>query len=79
MIEKTIMFYILRKTIEEKKFENIKFYDFCKLIENKSLLDVIIGKIHAQGIDVCKGGIKQVQSIIAKEFDEIIFMPKSKL
>jgi hypothetical protein len=77
VIEKTIVFYILHKTIVEERFENIKFNDFCKRIENKSLLDVIIGKIHALGIDICKGGIKQVQSIITKEFDEIIFMPSA--
>lgn len=72
MIERTIVLYILHKTIEKKKFANIEFNDFCKLIENKSLLDVIIDKMHALGIDICKGGIKQVQSIIIKEFDDII-------
>lgn len=72
MIEKTIVFYILHKTIHKKKFENIEFNDFCKLIENKSLLDVIIGKMHVQEIDICKRGIKQVQSIITEEFDAII-------
>ena len=45
MIEKSIIFYILRKTIKEERFENIKFNDFCKLIKNRSLLDVITGKM----------------------------------
>lgn len=77
IIEKAIIFYILRNTIEEERFQNIEFNDFCNLIENKSLLDVIIGKMHALGIDICKGGIKQVQSIITKEFNENIFMSKT--
>ncbi|MDO8301706.1 MAG: hypothetical protein Q7T18_00540, partial [Sedimentisphaerales bacterium] len=72
MIEKTIVFYILRKTIEEERFKKIEFNDFCKLIENKSLLDSIIGKVHSRGIDICVGGIKEVQSIITNEFDGII-------
>jgi hypothetical protein len=72
IIEKSIVFYILRKTIEEKKFENIEFNDFCKLIANKSLLNVIIDEMRKLGIDICHGGIKQVQSIITKEFDKII-------
>ena len=72
MIEKTIIFYILRKTIEGERFEKIEFNDFCKLIEHKSLLDLIIGNVHERGIDICEGGIKQVQTIIINEFDDII-------
>jgi len=71
MIEKTIIFYVLRKTIKEERFEKIEFNDFCKLVENKSLLDLIIGKVHALGIDICEGGIKQVQSIIINGFDDM--------
>ncbi len=72
MLEKAIVFYIQRKAIEVERFANIKFDDFCKLLENKSLLDVIMNKIHTQGIDIVKGGFKQVDAIISKEFDAII-------
>jgi hypothetical protein len=72
MIEKTIVFYFLRKTISRERFENIKFDDFCRLIENKSLLDLIIREMHENGIDIYEGGIKQVQLIIIKKFDGIM-------
>lgn len=71
IIEKTIMFYIARKTISEKQFENIKFEDFCNLIENKRLMEKTIEKMRVQGVDICQGGIKQVQSIILNEFREV--------
>lgn len=72
MLEKAIVFYIQRKAIEVERFANVKFDDFCKRLENKSLLDVIMNKIHTQGIDIVKGGFEQVDAIISKEFDAII-------
>jgi hypothetical protein len=71
LIEKTIISYIFYKTINEENFKKIKFGDYCKLLENKSLLNVIISKIHEIGIDIFEGGVKQVESVIKKEFDEI--------
>jgi hypothetical protein len=72
MIERTIIFYVLRKTIRKERFENIEFNDFCRLIENKSLLDLIIHEIHTQNVDICNAGIKQAETIILKKFDNII-------
>lgn len=72
MIEKTIVFYIVHKTIEKDRFKNIEFNEFCKLIKNKALLDVIIRKMHALNINIFEGGFKQVQSIIIEEFNSMI-------
>lgn len=67
-IEKAIIFYILRNTIKEEWFKNIEFSNFCRFVESKSLLNVIISKMRELKIDICKGGIKEVQTIILNEF-----------
>ena len=72
IIERTVVFYIFRKTLEEARFEGIEFNEFCSLVAERSPLAKIMGEIHAQGIDVSKGGIKQIQSIIKEKFSDII-------
>lgn len=72
VIETSIVFYILRKTIDEDKFECIEFDEFCARMKSKALLATIMAETRAAGIDISKGGIKQLQAIITKEFDAIL-------
>ena len=72
MIEKTLVSYLFYRTIDERKFENIAFSDYCKRLENKALLNSIIEKIHAQEIDIFKDEISKTGKIIEEEFEFII-------
>jgi hypothetical protein len=74
-LEKTLIFYILYKTILKDRFKRVEFTDFCTRIEDKSLLNTIIHNIRAQEIDLFKGGFKQVQSIILNAFQPILYEP----
>lgn len=72
MIEKTIVFYIFRKTIDEITFTNISFSDYCAKIQSKNILNNILKRVHEQRIDIFKGGVRQVEFIIEDEFRKII-------
>lgn len=68
MIEKTIIFYIFTRSINKERFEIVEFTEYCNRIKDKNIITDIINKIHAQGIDIFEGGIKQIESIILKEY-----------
>lgn len=71
-LEKTIIFYIFYYTIKKERFKKVSFSEYCRRIENLSLMDNVLGKIHSMGIDIFKGGVKEVASIIDKEFKNIV-------
>lgn len=68
MIEKTIIFYIFRKTIDAANFEKREFSEYFLIIKGKNILNNILVKIREQQIDIFKGGIKRVELIIHDEF-----------
>lgn len=72
MIEKTLICYLFYSTIDESKFENIAFSDYCKRLENKALLNLIIEKVHAQEIDIFKDDTSKVVKIVEEEFEAIL-------
>jgi hypothetical protein len=72
MIEKTLVCYLFYRMIDEKKFENIAFSDYCRQLENQSLLNSIIEKIHTQEIDIFNDDTSMVVKIIEGEFETIL-------
>lgn len=72
MIEKTLISYLFYRTIDESRFKNVLFPDYCKRLENKALLNTIIEKIRAQGIDIFKDDASKVVNIIENEFEGIL-------
>lgn len=72
MMEKTIIFYILYKTIEESKLIEINFEDYCKRLADRPILNNVIDKMHEIEVDIFKGSLKKVEAIIIEEIEEII-------
>lgn len=71
MIEKTLISYILYRTIDERRFENLAFSEYARRLENKSLLLSVLEKIHAEKIDIFKDEAPRVARIIENEFETI--------
>ena len=71
IIEKTLIFYVFYKTIEQDYFKNISFSDYCKKLNGKSLLNSIIEKIHADKIEITSNISPKVEVIIREEFESI--------
>ncbi len=71
MIEKTLICYILYRTIDENRFENIVFSEYARQLENKPLLPSVLEKIRAQKIDIFKDEASRVVRIIENEFETI--------
>lgn len=69
MIEKTLICYLFYRTIDESKFEDIAFSDYCERLDNKDFLNSIIEKIRAQEIDIFKDETSKVVKIIEEEFE----------
>lgn len=72
MIEKTLVCYLFYTTIDKSKFENIAFSDYYKRLEDKSLLNSILEKIHVQEIDIFKDDTSKAVEIIKEEFENIL-------
>jgi hypothetical protein len=72
IIEKALICYLFRKTIEEKRFEKIGFSAYCKRLEDKSLLNNVLEKVRSLGINILKDNPDKVVSIIDEEFSTII-------
>ena len=72
MIERTLVCYLFNRTIDESKFENIIFSDYCKQLEKKTLLNSIIKKVHTQEIDIFKDDTSKVIKIIEEEIKSIL-------
>lgn len=72
MIEKTIVCYLFYRAIDESKFENITFSEYYKRLEDKSLLNSILEKIHTQEIDIFKDETSKVVKIIEEKFENIL-------
>lgn len=71
MIEKTLICYILYRTINERRFENIAFSEYARRLENKPLLPSVLEKIHTEKIDIFKDEAPRVARIIESEFETI--------
>lgn len=71
MIEKTLICYILYRTIDENRFENITFSKYVEHLENKSFLSSILKKIHTQKVDIFKDEVPRIARIIENEFEAI--------
>jgi hypothetical protein len=72
MIEKTLVCYLFYRAIEESRFENVAFSDYQRRLEDKSLLNSILEKIHSQEIDVFKDDTSKVVKIIEGEFEAVL-------
>jgi hypothetical protein len=72
MIEKTIIFYIFTRAINNEFFKAIEFSDYYQQIQKHNLLQNILNSIRERGIDIFEGGLKNIESIILNEFSTII-------
>ena len=72
MIEKTVVFYVFRQTINSNCFKDLAFLDYCTQIKNSKMLNNIIDKMNDAGIDIFKEGPKKVEAIIAEEFKMLL-------
>ena len=72
MIERTLVCYLFYRTINESRFENVTFSDYYRRLENKSLLNSILEKIHTQEIDIFKDDASKIVKIIEEEFKTIL-------
>jgi len=72
MIEKTLICYLFYRTIDESRFENTTFSDYCGRLKNKPLLNPIIEKIRSQNIDIFNDDTSKVVEIIETEFKTIL-------
>lgn len=75
MIEKTLICYILYRTIDENRFEDIAFSEYARQLENKLLLPSILKRIHTQEINIFKDQASRVAKIIENEFETIFPLP----
>lgn len=73
VLEKTIIFYILYKTVKKEMIEQIKFDDYCRRLKRANLLDGILIEIKKRQLDVFVGPISQVQKVIGEEVSKVIF------
>jgi hypothetical protein len=69
MVEKSLVFYVLYITFDRNIFKEIDFEVYCKKIEGKNLLSLVLEKIHSSNINLFEGGIKKSSDIIKKEFE----------
>ncbi len=71
-IEKTIVFYVFRKSIPENLFHKKNFEQYADIIKGKQLLENIILQIRFQNIDIFKGGLDKVSTIVMNEISPYI-------
>ncbi|MBK9927198.1 MAG: hypothetical protein IPP66_18165 [Anaerolineales bacterium] len=72
MIEKTLVSHIFYKVTDGSSFENISFFEYCKRVEEKSLLNSILEKMKDKEIDIFEDGTSKIVQIIKEEFDAIL-------
>ena len=72
MIERTLVCYIFYRIVDESRFENIAFPDYCRRLEDKSLLNSVLERIHTQEIDVFEDDVSKAVKIIDEEFETIL-------
>lgn len=68
MIEKTIVFYIFNKTVKKESLIGIDFKRFAKITKKNNFLNIIIGEMKKNKIDIFKTGVKEVSKIIEENF-----------
>lgn len=72
MIEKTIIFFIFRKTMEGLFDYHESFKNYCEIASEKKALPQIVSRMRDQKIDIFYGGGQNVSEIIQNLFaDEI--------
>lgn len=72
LIEKTVIFYILYKTVDQESFQKIGFVDYCERLKQFDLLSLISKQIEKSEIDVFVSGIKKVDEIISEQFARVL-------
>ena len=72
LIEKAIIFYIFRKTIDTSSFDRISFEEYREKIGNTEMLTNIINNMRNQKIDIFYDEIKGLIKIIQDEFTRVI-------
>ena len=64
MLEKTLVFYVLYKTIDLKKLSDLPFPKYVEKIKGKHILENILLRMNENDIDIFSGGFKKVETII---------------
>jgi hypothetical protein len=75
LIEKALICYLFRRTVEEERFVAIGFPQYCKRLEEKSLMNAVLERIRNMGIDIFKENPSKAISVIHEEFDSIFEPP----
>ena len=68
IIEKSIICYLFRKRIDVGIYKKLTFFDYCQILEKKSMLNAIIEKIQSLRINIFEDEVEKVVSIIDNEF-----------
>lgn len=69
IIEKSIICFLFSNNISQHNLGGISFTDYCQKLDEKSLFNSIIEKIHNSGLNVFNDNPSKVISIIRHEFD----------
>ena len=72
MIEKSIVFYIFRKTLEPLFDYHESFQSYCETVKEKNALPKIINQMRERQIDIFEGGMQEVSEIIQEIFNDEI-------
>ena len=72
MLEKTVIFYILYKTVDQESFQKIEFANYCERLKQFDLLSLILKRIEENEIDVFVSGIKKIEEIISEQFSRLL-------
>ncbi len=67
IIEKSIIFYIFRKSVSVERLNKIEFSEYCSILKHKDILKDVQEKIKKQKINIFKGGVKRIANIINDE------------
>lgn len=72
MIEKTIVFYILSKTVNKDNLVDIEFSKFVNITRETNFLNIFIDDMRKNKIDIFKTGVEKVGSIIEDKFCSVL-------
>lgn len=72
IIQKSIVFYVFRKTYNIENLNKIDFNQYVSKTKNTNILDSIIKKMEKDQINIFEGGIKKLELIITDKVNKIL-------
>lgn len=74
MIEKSIIFYIFRKSHDYKEFIGIDFNEYEQKVKQVDILKMIIKKMEKENFNIFEGGVEKLEKIITQKLNEFNFI-----